>query len=78
MFQIKLVLLAVIAISVVANTYAKHMKIEPRIVNGLTAERGQFPFYVFLEVHSSLWIVIFKLFFSRKQNFQHKEVPFKF
>lgn len=65
----KVVLLAVIAILVAANTNAKQIQIEPRIVNGQDAVRGQFPFYVFLEViTSSLIIVIFiKIFFILRE-----------
>lgn len=59
MFHVKLVLLAVIAVSAIANTNAKPNKIESRIKNGQHAERGQFPFYVYLEAKSSLLTVIF-------------------
>lgn len=60
MFHARLALLAVIAILVIAKTNAQQIDIEPRIKNGAYAERGQFPFYVYLEVLSTLLTVIFK------------------
>lgn len=45
MFQAKLLLLTVVAVLVAAE-----YKIEPRIVQGQDALRGQFKFYVFLEM----------------------------
>lgn len=44
MFQVKFLLLAVIAALVTAE-----YKITPRIIQGHDAARGQFPFYVFVE-----------------------------
>lgn len=60
MFHVKLIFLAVIATLVIADTNAKQISIEPRINNGQFADRGQFPFYVYLEVTSSLLTVIFQ------------------
>lgn len=62
MLQLKLVFLAVVAIVSIANTNAKKIEITPRIVNGQDAERGQFPFYVYMEVLTSFFIVILQLF----------------
>lgn len=45
MFRAKLFLLAVVAVLATADH-----KIEPRIVQGRNAERGQFPFYVFIQI----------------------------
>lgn len=45
MFQAKIFLLAVVA----TLAAAKH-KLEPRIVQGRDAVRGQFPFYAFLQI----------------------------
>lgn len=51
MFQIKLLLLAVIvALSIASPFDIEEFDIESRIVNGKASARGQFPFYVFLEV----------------------------
>lgn len=55
MFQIKLGFLAVLAIFLIPHsTFAKQTgQIEPRIIFGNTAIRGQFPFYVYLEIIST-------------------------
>lgn len=70
MFQIKVLFFAVIAVFVLANTYAKQIEIEPRIINGHDAERGQFPFYVYLEVITSAFLIVtfIKLFFMKTCN----------
>lgn len=60
MFHVKLTLLAVIATVIIASTNAKQLEIEPRIKNGQYAERGQFPFFVYLEMQSTLLTVIFQ------------------
>lgn len=60
--QTKLVFLAVVAILGITNTNAKNVEITPRIINGQDAERGQFPFYVYMEVHTTFFIVIAQLF----------------
>lgn len=60
MFHVKLVFVAVIAVLAIANANAKPNVIESRIKNGKYAERGQFPFYVYLEAQSSLLTVIFQ------------------
>lgn len=53
MFRIKLMFLTVIAHLLNANAFPKHEpRIESRIVHGKNAERGQFPFYVFLQTQS--------------------------
>lgn len=62
MFELKLVFLAVVGILSIANTNAKKIEITPRIVNGQNAERGQFPFYVYMEVRTSFFIVILQSF----------------
>lgn len=53
MFQIKLILLALalaVALSTASPFDIEQFDIESRIVNGKASARGQFPFYVFLEV----------------------------
>lgn len=51
MMQIKLVFLIGVAALFTSTTYANSQhQIEPRIVQGHDAVRGQFPFYVFLKV----------------------------
>lgn len=58
MFQIKLEFLAVLAVLIVANTFAKqNVEIEPRIILGQDAVRAQFPFFVFLEIESTMLTV---------------------
>lgn len=57
MFKPKLMLLTISALMVTANVLAKHQdpsKIEPRIINGKDAISGQFPYYVFLDVRTSV------------------------
>lgn len=56
MFQIKPLLLAVVALMVAPNAFA--FGIEPRIVGGRDAVRGQFPYYVFLEIETPAQQVI--------------------
>lgn len=54
MIHRKLMLLLV-ALLIINSAFAKHVnkiEIEPRIVNGFDAVRGQFPFYVYLEIES--------------------------
>lgn len=52
MFRFKLMFLAVVAHLFNANAISKQEpQIESRIVNGKNADRGQFPFYAFLELH---------------------------
>lgn len=46
MFHTKSIFLAVVAVLATAQAY----ELEPRIVQGQAAARGQFPYYVFLEV----------------------------
>lgn len=54
MFQIKLIFLAVIvALSTVNSFDSEEFDIESRIINGQPSARGQFPFYVFLEIELS-------------------------
>lgn len=51
MFQVKLMLLAsIVALSTVSPFDIEEFDIESRIVNGKASARGQFPFYVFLEI----------------------------
>lgn len=51
MFQTKLILLIVVALIATSKAFREHqLKIEPRIVEGHNAERGQFPYYVYLEI----------------------------
>lgn len=51
MFQMKLILLAlIVALSTVSPFDMEEFDIESRIVNGKASARGQFPFYVLLEV----------------------------
>lgn len=73
MFQIKVLFLAVIAIFVIANAHAKQIEIQPRIINGQDVERGQFPFYVYLEVLTSSFIIVnFNgLFYMKMQHLQN-------
>lgn len=53
MFRIKLVFLAIAAFLFINRTFAERKaKIESRIVQGYDAIRGQFPFYVYLEISS--------------------------
>ena len=55
MSHLKSISLAVIALTVISNVYARNeSKIEPRIVGGHDAERGQFPFYVYLKFPQSI------------------------
>lgn len=58
MLQLRLILLPVIAILTIANTNAKKVDITPRIVNGKNAERGQFPFYVFMDVTTRKFFIV--------------------
>lgn len=51
MMQQKFILSTVLSLLVIASAIAKNdIKIESRIANGFNAVRGQFPYYVFLEI----------------------------
>ena len=77
MFQIKLLSLALLAMAtlVIANTNAKHTGITPRIVNGENAIRGQFPFYVHVQVITRAFlIVIFSTIISKDYHFGDADI----
>lgn len=53
MYQTKLLLLSVTALLITNGVFAKQRyEIEPRILKGQDAVRGQFPYYVFLDIES--------------------------
>lgn len=55
MFQTKLILFGVVALLITNDVFAKHrFDVEPRIIQGQDAVRGQFPYYAFLVVRTPL------------------------